>query len=227
MNFLTQIIDFFLPRFCSSCKTKLSLTEEIICHSCYSRIKKVDDERMNHEFDRKFTTEGIISNFAALFIFEKDKELQQIIHSLKYDGKFRAGIFLGKLLADGLKNKFSEWNIDLIVPVPLHHLKRAERGYNQAEFLAQGMKSVLKTPVKSNVIRRNRFTETQTNLSLLERKENIRNAFTVRRPKIVKGKNILLIDDVITTGATISECGKILKESGAANVYGTSIAIAD
>jgi ComF family protein len=227
MNFLTQVIDFFLPRFCTSCKTKLSLTEETVCESCFSKIKRADEERLNHEFERKFQSEKIISGFTSLFIFEKDKELQHIIHGLKYDGKFQTGIFLGKLLATELKSKFSEWEIDFIVPVPLHHLKRAERGYNQSEFLAKGMKSVLRIPVNSNFIRRNRFTETQTNLTLLERKENIRDAFSARRRKIIKGKNILLLDDVITTGATIAECGSILLDNGAAKVYAASVAIAD
>ncbi|MCX6171039.1 MAG: ComF family protein [Ignavibacteriales bacterium] len=227
MDFLTEVIDFFLPRFCSSCKTKLSLNEEIVCESCFSKIKHADQERLNCEFERKFNSAKIISGFTSLFIFEKDKELQHIIHGLKYDGKFRIGIFLGKLLANELKNKFSEWNIDFIVPVPLHHLKKAERGYNQSEFLAKGMRSVLKISVENKLIKRNRFTETQTNLTLPERKENIYNAFTMKNRNIVKQKNILLLDDVITTGATIAECGNTLLESGAANVYATSVAIAD
>ena len=227
MNFLTQVIDFFLPRFCTSCKAKLPLTEETVCAYCFSKIQRAGEERLNHEFGRKFQSDKIISGFTSLFIFQKDKELQHIIHGLKYDGKFRIGIFLGKLLATELRSKFSEWKIDFIVPVPLHHLKRAERGYNQSEFLAKGMKSVLKIPVKSNFIKRNRFTETQTNLTLLERKENIKNAFSAKRKKIIKGKNILLLDDVITTGATIAECGRILLDNGAAKVYAASIAIAD
>ena len=85
----------------------------------------------------------------------------------------------------------------------------------------------MKIPVKTNLIKRTRFTETQTNLNLLERKENMRGAFVIRRNKKITGKNILLLDDVITTGATISECGRILLENGAANVYAASVAIAD
>jgi ComF family protein len=227
MNFLTDISDFFLPRFCPSCKNKLASTEVVVCNSCLSKIKHADNERTETEFARKFKNEKIIKGFTSLFVFEKDKELQNIIHDLKYNGKFSIGIFLGKLLAAAMNDKIQEWKIDLIVPIPLHHLKRAERGYNQSDFIAKGMKKILQVPVKSRLIKRVRFTETQTSMNLVERKENMKDAFAIRRNKIVKGKNILLLDDVITTGATISECGRIILESGATNVYAASVAIAD
>jgi ComF family protein len=227
MNFLTDISDFFLPRFCPSCKNKLTSTEVIVCNSCLSKIKHTDSERTGIEYARKFKNEKIIKGFTSLFVFEKDKELQDIIHDLKYNGKFSIGIFLGKLLAAAVNDKIQEWKIDLIVPIPLHRLKRAERGYNQSDFIAKGMEKILHVPVKSRLIKRIRFTETQTSMNLVERKENMKDAFAIRRNKIVKGKNILLLDDVITTGATISECGRIILESGATNVYAASVAIAD
>jgi ComF family protein len=146
---------------------------------------------------------------------------------LKYNGKFSIGFFLGKILADALKDKFNEWEFDYIVPVPLHHLKRAERGYNQSDFIARGIKSIIKIPINAKILIRTRFTESQTNLNMQERNENMKNAFSVKRKKLLKGKTILLIDDVITTGATISECGRILLENGAVKVYAASVAIAD
>lgn len=227
MNFLTPLIDFFLPRFCTACKNKLPAEEFIVCSSCLSKIKKPNVNRIAHEFERKFSSDKIISGFTSLFLFEKDKELQHIIHALKYDGKFQVGIFLGKLIALELKDRFDEWKIDFIVPVPLHHLKQAERGYNQSGFIAKGIRSVLRIPVKNKVIKRTRFTETQTNMNLLERRENTKDAFTTKRKNYLKGKTILLLDDVITTGATISECGRVLLEKGAAKIYAASVAIAD
>jgi len=226
MSFLTDISDFFLPRFCPSCKDKLTNSETVVCNSCLSKIKHTESDRTEIEFARKFKNEKIIKGFTSLFVFEKDKELQDIIHDLKYNGKFSIGIFLGKLLAAAINDKIHEWKIDLIVPIPLHHLKRAERGYNQSDFIAKGIKSVLIIPVKTNLIQRNRFTETQTSMNLVERKENMKDAFTYRRNKILQNKNVLLVDDVITTGATISECGRIILLSGAANVYAASVAIA-
>jgi ComF family protein len=227
MKYITQFSDFFLPRFCPSCKNKLSTKEKVVCDSCFSNIKRADSERLAHEFERKFFSEKIICGFISLFVFEKDKELQQIIHELKYNGKFSIGTFLGKEAARQSKQQLNDWHIDFIVPVPLHHLKRAERGYNQSDFIGMGIKSELQIPLKTNAIRRIRFTETQTSMNLAERKENMQGAFKITKSKILKGKNILLIDDVITTGATITECGKVLKEIGANNIYAASVAIAD
>lgn len=227
MNFLTSLLDFFLPRFCSSCKNKLLTKEEIVCTSCLSNITRAQDTRLKFEFDRKFSSDKIITGFTSLFIFEKDKELQQVIHGLKYDGKYRIGIFLGKLMAQEFCQKLYDWKIDFIIPVPLHHLKRAERGYNQSEFIAKGVQSVLRIPIKTNAIKRNRFTETQTSLNLAERKENLKDAFIIMRKNNLSGKRILLLDDVITTGATCSESGRLLKENGAAEIYALSVAIAD
>lgn len=227
MNYFIQFTDFFMPRFCPACKTKLSADENTVCNFCLSKIIRADKERIKHEYERKFYDDRIISDFTSLFVFEKDKELQHIIHGLKYNGKFNIGIFLGKKLAGKIFAQIQDWKIDFIVPVPLHHLKRAERGYNQSDFIARGIKSILKIPVKSRLIKRTRFTETQTNLDLHERKENMKNAFALRKRNSVRGKNILLLDDVITTGATISECGRIFLDNGASKVYAASVAIAD
>jgi len=227
MSQLINFLDFFLPRFCPACKTKLSIKEKVICDSCYSKFLRSDEERIRHEYERKFSDEKIIGGFISLFVFEKDKELQDVIHELKYNGKFSIGTFLGKVLADAYKEKLNDWGIEFIVPIPLHRLKRAERGYNQSDFIARGIKSVLNIPVANKIIKRIRFTETQTNLNLSDRKVNMKDAFSFRNNKIFRGKNILLIDDVITTGATTSECGRIILEGGAANVYAASVAIAD
>lgn len=227
MKYLTQILDFFLPRFCPSCKVKLTSGDEVVCNCCFAKIKRADKKRLSHEFDRKFLNDKIISGFTSLLVFEKDKELQQIIHELKYNGKFSIGTFLGRQIAEQLKQQFVNWQIDLIIPIPLHHLKRAERGYNQSDFICKGIKSELNIPLKTHLIKRIRFTETQTSMNLIERKENIQGAFAVKRKKSLKRKNVLLIDDVITTGATISECGKIILENGASKVFAASVAIAD
>jgi ComF family protein len=162
-----------------------------------------------------------------MFVFEMDKELQHAIHSLKYEKKFLIGVFLGKMLAEEIKTHRTNWKIDLIIPIPLHHLKKAERGYNQSLYIAKGLNKVLQCKYSDRVIKRIRYTESQTGLNMVERLENISEAFKIRNKKLIQGKTILLVDDVITTGATISECGKILLESGAQKVYAASIAIAD
>ncbi len=227
LKLLTEIFDFALPRFCPSCKTKLRTNEEVVCKNCLTQIKLADKSRIEDEFRRKFSREKIISDFNSPFVFEKDRALQHIIHSLKYNQRFQSGKFLGKLAAENLASSISQWEIDFVIPIPLHPLKKAIRGYNQALYIAKGISLYSKVPAKSNLLKRKKFTQSQTKMNLEERKENMRNAFKTSRAKKVIGKNLLLVDDVITTGATVTECGRTLLEAGANKVYACSVAIAD
>src|ERR1035438_10587669 len=116
MHFLSEFFDFFLPRICPSCKNKLKLSEKCVCSACLSKILPADSTRISFEFQKKFLSKGIISGFTSLYVFEKDKELQRIIHAMKYDNNFRIGETLGKLLGDKLLNEISVKNFDLIIP---------------------------------------------------------------------------------------------------------------
>ncbi len=223
----TEILDFFLPRFCPSCKTKLVSSEKFICSSCLNKIKKLDERRLQFEFRKKFEKKKIISGFTSIYIFERDREIQNIIHSFKYRGRFLIGIFLGQQLGENITREIQNWNIDLILPVPLHQLKKAERGYNQSFYIAKGLSRKINLPVAKGIIKKEKFTRSQTKMNLIERQENIKDAFKIKNQKRIEGKNILLVDDVITTGATISECGKELLNSGAKRIYAASAAIAD
>ncbi len=227
MQYLTEIFDFFLPRFCFSCKRKLSSNEHVVCPECLDKIKLADSDRLNIEFNRKFLGKKIISGFTSLYVFEKDKELQHIIHSLKYNQRFLVGKFLGKMLGNSIKSTLKEWSINTIVPVPLHHLKKAERGYNQSFYIAKGISEATKLPINNSIIKRKKFTKSQTTMNLIERQDNINGAFKIKNGEKLSGKNVLLVDDVITTGATTSECGKVLLNNGANKVYAASVAIAD
>ncbi len=224
-NFTISIFDFFVPGFCPACKTKLSSGSSYVCESCLSKIKKPGQERIISEFKRKFANSGIISDFTSHFLFEKDKELQHIIHALKYEKRFLLGVFLGGLLGETVNKNFSNYKIDAVIPVPLHHLKRAEREFNQSYYIAKGISKTTGVKVTNRLLKRARYTESQTTMNLAEREENINEAFIKRRK--LNGENILIVDDVITTGATIRECGKVLLDAGAGKIYAASVAIAD
>ena len=226
MELLASILDFFLPRYCPGCNKKLQPGEDIVCPNCISSIPKPTAERLQSEYRRKFASDNIISGFNSLFIFEKEKELQHIIHSVKYNNKFLVGIYLGQLIGKELKPVLTEWQIDCIVPVPLHHLKKAERGFNQSAYIAKGLGKEINKTVKTNLVKRLRYTQSQTELNLEERRQNILGAFSAKHLNYIKGKTFLLLDDVITTGATIKECGKVLRDAGAKDVYACSVAIA-
>jgi len=219
------IFDFFLPRICPGCNKKLSPNEKPVCKDCLDSISKVDEDLLQYEFDRKFRSERIIEDFYSKYIFETDKTLQHIIHALKYGRQFRLGVFLGEILAAGIKS--IKWKIDLIVPVPIHHLKKAERGFNQSDFIAKGLSKSLGIPYSAKLIKRTRFTESQTLLNINERAENVADAFKVRNSKKINGRNILIVDDVITTGATTLECSKALNNAGSRSVYACSLGIAE
>lgn len=222
---LAAVSDFFLPRFCPGCNNKLAADEELICSECLKDILIVEKQRLDYEFDRKFRSSAIIKDFYSHYIFEADKVLQNIIHSLKYNSKFKLGIFLGKILSQGIKSQ--NWQIDLIIPVPIHHLKKAERGYNQSDFIVKGLSKSLNIPSSKKILKRIRYTQSQTRLNQKEREENVTDAFKVKKRRSIQGKNLLLVDDVITTGVTIQECGKVLRNAGANSVYACSVAIAD
>jgi ComF family protein len=224
---ILSFLDFILPRFCASCNKKLELNEKVICEECLYSIQIAKEERIQNEYDRKFAKDKIISGFYSHFIFEKDKALQHVIHSLKYEKRFQNGIYLGEIIGKEMKQRMNEWMIDCMIPIPLHSVKKAERGYNQSFYIAKGISKVTGIPVKNNFIKRIKNTESQTTMTLIERKENVDGAFSISKKEKVVGKNILLVDDVITTGATTSECGKILIENSASRVYALSVAIAD
>lgn len=225
--FFTPLFDFFLPRLCLSCTKKLNPDENYVCESCRPEFMTADRTRIDKEYQRKFRKPGLIEDFCSMYVFEKGKGIQNLIHALKYNGKFRAGIFLGEKTGQFILQNYLEWKIDLIVPVPLHKLKKLERGYNQSFYIAEGLRRVLKKPVDEKLIVRRKNTLSQTNMDLAEREKNIKNAFKIRKASNAAGKNILIVDDVITTGATINECARVLKSAGAEKIYAVSAAIAD
>lgn len=226
-DFTTAFFDFFLPRICPSCGDNLTLREKIICSNCLSSCRKISVNELNADYNRQYIYHKYIEGILSLFYFEKDKAVHKIIHSVKYGKRFQTGIFLGKLFGSEFKEFLISENFNYIVPVPLHHLKKAERGYNQSEYISKGISKASGLIYKNDIIKRIRYTRSQTTLSVEERRENIKSAFkiTKRKEKLIAGKNILLFDDVITTGVTIAECARILKEAGAGKVYASSIAL--
>ena len=226
MNFsVNYIFDFFLPRFCPGCNKKLLPDEKPVCTDCLISILIADEQRLEDEYERNFSSLKIIKDFYSRFVFETDKTLQSVIHALKYQKKFKLGMLLGEILSEGIKTR--NWQVDLIVPVPIHPLKKVERGYNQSDYIVKGLSKSLNIPYSTKLIKRTRHTESQTKLKMKARAQNVADAFDVRNPKIINGKNILLVDDIITTGATIQECGRALVKGGAKTVFACSVGIAN
>lgn len=155
-----------------------------------------------------------IMRVAALFYYEPHSEVSHIIHSLKYFNHPETGEFMGRLLAEEIKaNGFFE-GIDIIMPVPLAKNRQRARGYNQSEEIARGISAVTGIPVVKNAVKRVSFKKSQTKMHRWQRLDNVKDVFEVKNSDIPKGKHILLIDDIVTTGITIISCAQELMKCG-------------
>jgi ComF family protein len=225
---LSDVVDFLYPRVCIVSENNLpeDNSNKYILDSTLANLERVSKNQLN-ELRGK-----VKSDFAfALYDFAQKSDFEKVIHHLKYSGMKDLGIFLGQHLAGyaGLEIQEQEINYDYIIPVPLHKTKVRERGYNQSEYLVKGLSENLKIPCLFDAISRRRYTKSQTKLTLLEREKNIRDAFalSVNYKDELKDKNLILLDDVITTGATVNECIKILREAGADKIFTLSLAMAE
>ena len=157
----------------------------------------------------------------ACFFFAKSGKVQHIIHELKYKGNSDAGVFLGQQMGETLKNAPLFQGIDYLIPVPLHPRREKQRGYNQSLMIAQGIHEVTGIPIGDKYLIRAIYTSTQTKKSAEERHKNVKDIFEVRFAEELEGKHILLIDDVLTTGATLESCAHQLE-----NIPGITISAA-
>ncbi len=215
--------DFLFQTECFHCGKSLIEGERRICSQCWRSLTVVNDsDHTVSVLKDRFRAGGVIDGVIALYYFEKRGLLQSLAHSLKYEEVTTFGVQLGRNLSE----KITSASADVLLPVPLNRRKERERGYNQSDLIAFGLSERTGIPVDRDSVRRVRYTVTQTHLNAEQRGENIADAFRVSRPEQIIGKRIAVVDDIITTGSTIQELGKILKEAGAASVIAVSAALA-
>jgi len=201
---------------------------EHVCAECWNSIRRVThDLPLFLETQSKLTATGAVDELVSLFVFEKEGVFQTIVHHLKYGGVDALGLELGRRLGRVMTERGI--SADAIVPVPLHKRKRRERGYNQAELIGRGISEVTGIPVRTDIVRRKRYTQTQTALSLQERQRNMESAFGIvpEKRKEAEGRRIVVVDDVVTTGSTVIACSQVLKDAGVATVLAASSALAE
>jgi ComF family protein len=206
------------PNTCAGCNGLAADHRLPLCTRCLGQVERADIRDVAAQLERLPLERGNLETTFALWRFEEGGALQKVHHLLKYGNRPAYGIALGKLIGEELRGLHPEGSVDLIVPVPLHAARFYERGYNQSTMLASGASFILQTPVCEGVLRRTRSTRTQTRLSREERWANVQEAFQVKLPGEVRGRRILLIDDVLTTGATIACAAQALRGAGAASV---------
>jgi ComF family protein len=222
-----SILDFFYPPVCLSCRKLLIDGQRHVCEQCWDSIEPIRrDLELYQETRHKLCVSGTVDELVASFVFEKEGAFQHIAHALKYTGFQSIGIELGKRVG-GIMNS---WNVraDCLIPIPLHKRKLRERGFNQAELIARGASEVAGIPLRTDLVRRKKFTQSQTTLSLEERNKNVDDAFEIvpYRSAEVENKSFIVIDDVITTGSTILACANALRTAGAARIVAASAALA-
>lgn len=219
----------FYPHLCEGCSKPLLKEEEVLCLNCsiYNLPRTAYHHIQENETYMRFAGRIPVQKATSLAYFTDEGLLQHLLHRLKYDGIKEIGTYLGKQLGYDLQQVNWEQGIDMIVPVPLHPKKEAARGFNQAAVIAHGIGEVLDIPVNEHLLKRTRFTESQTKKSREERLLNMEGAFALTNPADAAGKHILLIDDVLTTGATLEACAKALLEAKNVQISIASIGIAN
>lgn len=222
---IASIIDFISPRACRCCGTRLSITEQEICSVCHWHMPRT--EYWNCPYDnnlsRRFWGRFEVTKAASLYFYEAKGTHARLIHDLKYYGRKHVGEWLGRTAAEEMAPSGFFEDIDILVPVPITWRRKWHRGYNQSEVIARAVAEVTALPVCSNALRRTHFHRSQTTLSTPERIENVEEAFSLRHPESIEGLHVLLIDDIVTTGATVASCAKELFKAGNVRVSVMSI----
>jgi ComF family protein len=224
----SDFISLFFPRYCYACMEQLLKTEECICLNCRHELPKTNYhlEDLNPMMIKMYGKAPVV--FGSSYLrFVKSGKVQRLLHQLKYKNRAEIGNILGECYGSDLSSKMEMHNVDLVVPVPLHKNKLKKRGYNQSEGFAKGLSRTLGIEMRADILTRVKHSTTQTKKSKIARWENVENIFKVGSPLIIVDKHILLVDDVITTGATLASCANELLVKGAASVSVVTIAVAE
>jgi ComF family protein len=214
MSIFTDIINFLYPRQCDVCGRLLGKGENILCFSCLIDIPRTNFHlKEQNPVSEIFWGRVPIDHASAFFYYFKGSGYQKLLHKLKYKGRAEIGEYLGKLYASELMGTcFMEY--DYLIPVPLYPKKEKTRGYNQSDKIANGFSLISEIPVLNGVLVRHKNTSTQTRKGRFDRYLNMEDMFGLKEAEKIKNQRILLIDDVITTGATLESCAHVLLDGG-------------
>ncbi|NOX97606.1 MAG: ComF family protein [Nitrospirae bacterium] len=230
-NFSDGFLNLIFPLNCLICRRGLeSDNKKYLCNNCWAKVRLLK-EPLCSRCGRLSALSICLSCKTERHYFQTARAvglyegvLRECIHLLKYGKKIYLAQFLGELLAESMRNDSNLRKADLLVPVPLDERRYRERDFNQAYLLAQVMNRYLKTPVSARNLSRTRIALPQARLNRKQRRENVRELFQVGNAKEYQGKNILIIDDVFTTGATVNECARVLRKAGAREINVLTVA---
>ncbi len=208
---LGSLMRLFYPDLCCACGQSLMRGEHVICLSCLMKLPETDFHTFSDNAVAKLFYGRInAENATAMCYYEKGSLVQHLMHQLKYKNKPEIGVYFGRKLGKKLSESDLYKDVDAVIPIPLHPKKMKIRGYNQSKVIADGFVQAFPVPVIEDVLVRVEFTETQTRKNRWDRYQNVKDMFGVQHPEKIRGKHVLMVDDVITTGATIEACAKHL-----------------
>lgn len=212
-NAFQSLTNLFFPRLCTGCGNDLYGAEEVLCVRCVDELPVTNFHlHANNPVERIFWGRLPLVTASSYLYFTKDSLLQHLLHAFKYNGNKDIGLYFGRCMGKSFlrSNRYSL--IDGLIPLPLHPRKENKRGYNQAAILCQGIADVMQIPILKNAIVRTTATETQTHKSRIGRWQNMEGKFSLNEQHTLTNKHVLLVDDVVTTGATLESCGLRLLE---------------
>lgn len=224
-NVWKDFIALFYPNICLICDKPMMRAENFICVNCFLSLTRVQRQTSGeNDLLAKFAAFPKVVLARSYMAYQRNGPSQQLIHAFKYNGHQMLAFFLGRLMAGESEQLFKENDWDFIVPVPLHKLRQKMRGYNQAELLAYGFGEVLEIPVLNDQVVRIKKTMTQTGKDRISRWQSTKEMYALTDLFRLEGKKVLLIDDVVTTGATISGLIELLSDAGVAEIGVVSLA---
>lgn len=210
-SYFADFVSLIFPELCQACAKSLFRNEESICADCLYHLPYTDFHlQPKNAVAQQFWGRVPLEAASAMLYFSKGSRVQNLMHQLKYKNKPEVGVYLGKLCGKRLQENPLFASADIIIPVPLHRQKQLKRGYNQSLSFAEGLSEKMLTPIGIDNLIRTASTESQTKKSRTSRYENMKEVFAVKNASLLTGKHILLVDDIITTGATLEACCNVL-----------------
>ena len=227
---LKEIKDSFLhllfPHVCTGCGSDVLNEESVLCMRCMDAMPETNFEIYpNNPVEKTFWGRLPLVGATAQFYFTKESLMQHLMHQFKYKRSKELGLQLGRIMGEQIKRS-GRFEADALVPLPLFPVKEKRRGYNQATVLCEGMAETMNIPVLDKVIIRPQHTETQTKKGRIERWKNMEGKFILSDPEAIRNKHLLLVDDVVTTGATLEACGNELLKIEAVRLSVATLCVA-
>lgn len=202
-----SLLDLLFPNVCAGCGNDLAGNHSVLCLKCTDAMPETHFELLaGNPVEKKLWGRLPVSCATAQYYFTRESLMQHLMHQFKYRGNKELGLQLGRMMGDRLKQS-GRFEIDALIPLPLFASKEKRRGFNQATLLCEGISERLHIPVLKDVMIRSQHTDTQTKKGRIERWQNMEGKFVVIKPERIANRHVLLVDDVITTGATLEACG--------------------